>query len=263
MKRYLRIFSLIIAVVFFLASNSALLSMPANATSADGHREMTDETVRVAVAAYFDARADYLLGRTSAMNWLVAGIPKDEQKHLAHYTAVGIVPVQTTYTIYSLDPSGCCAIVFAVETLTYDQNGQHRSEEILHELRLYPNGMELPLVSADCYAEVCSGFFSCSYLPPCAENALACFCSQRSCTHLWSNDSIHLIQCDLCGELEWMEHQYPKAWQYDSMYHWQTCKCGKAGNYALHTMTGDGLTTPKTCSVCGFTGAYGEIFSGN
>lgn len=409
MKRYLRIFSLIMAMFLFLANNSALLAMPANASSDVAQNRLTDETVREAVAVYFDTRADYLLGKTATMDWLVVGIPKDEQKHLAQYAAMGIVPLQTTYTIHSLDPSGSCAIVFAIETFIYEQDGQSQSEEILHELRVYPNGTELPLVSADCYAEACSGFSSCSYLPPstesyassssagsplciveiargeigymetgenitkygawinnngktwcaifvswCANQAnistdiimstsgvvtlrnffaekgnyytaenykpkagdiffsggtstapghvgivervdndtvwvidgnwsdkvsnhtfsltasdLVGFASPNyeksghTYTTSWSNDEEHLLVCDICGASEQSAHLYLKVWQYDSTYHWHACKCGKTKNSALHTMTGDGIIKPKTCSVCGYTGAYGEIFSRN
>lgn len=413
MKRYLRIFSLIMAMFLFLANNSALLAMPANASSDVAQNRLTDETVREAVAVYFDTRADYLLGKTAAMDWLVVGIPKDEQKHLAQYAAMGIVPLQTTYTIHSLDPSGSCAIVFAIETVIYEQDGQSQSEEILHELRVYPNGTELPLVSADCYTESCSGFSSCSYLPPSTESyasssstgsplciveiakgEIGCaptadnhlkywdffgytggwcamfvsWCANQAnistsvikkdgdpighkkffdeqnnyypsenfepkpgdiffsggtyekpghigivekvekegneikkiwvidgnwsnkvsyhafspnCSDLvgfatpnyekrdhtyttsWSNDEEHLLTCDICGASEQSAHLYLKVWQYDSTYHWHACKCGKTKNSALHTMTGDGLVKPKTCSVCGYTGAYGEIFSRN
>lgn len=260
MKRTLRIFSLIMAMFFFFANSSPLLAINVNATTECTQCKLTNDTVTKAVATYFDTRADYLLGKTSSMIWSVDGIAKDEQLHLAKYEAMGIVPVQTTFTIKSMDPPGCCIVVFAVETVTYEQNGQQRSEDILHELWVYPNGTELPLVSADCYAEACTGFTSCSYLPPSMSNTSS-YCTSSSFTTLWSVDSEHLVLCNICGESEWSTHQYTKPLQHDSTYHWQTCKCGKMGNYTLHTMVGDGLVKPKTCSVCGYTGAYGEIVS--
>lgn len=127
---------------------------------------MSSASVNQAVENYFDERADYLLGNTDAMDWLVVGIANDEAAHMAQYNAKGIVLNGTVFTIECVECYDTYAEVIAAETISYSQNGIAGTEEVIHELTLYLDSESVPVVAADGYMELCSDFVSCSYVAP-------------------------------------------------------------------------------------------------
>lgn len=166
MKKVLKNISLLLVTVMLLTINSTVTAADIAVSDSTAVASMSNASVNQAVKNYFDERADYLLGDTATMEWLVVGIANDETAHMAQYNAKGIILNDTTYTIESIECYDVHTEVIAVETISYSQNGVVGTEEVIHELTLYLDSANTPVVVADGYSELCTGFDSCSYLAP-------------------------------------------------------------------------------------------------
>lgn len=166
MKKFKKLISLALAAVL-LISGSAI----ARADSISISEELTltglnDASVTQAVENYFDERADYLLGDSAAIDGTVVGIVNDEAAHMEQYADENIALTASVYEIESVECYDTCAEVTVTETIAYTRGGSVGTEEVAHSLNVYLNGENVPVVAADAYIELCSGFVSCSYVAP-------------------------------------------------------------------------------------------------
>ena len=166
MKLMHKMISILLAAAIIMGMSASVIAIDTAQNDAPLLSSLNSVSVTQAVARYFEARADYLLGNRASMGWPVVGIVNDEAAHAAQYRLKGIILQETNYTIENANCNDRFAEVDAVETITYTKNGVAGTEEILHKLTLYLSDAGVPIVAADGYMELCSGFESCSYLPP-------------------------------------------------------------------------------------------------
>lgn len=164
MKKFKKIISLVLAAVL-LVSGSAV----ARADSISTSEELTltglnEAAVTQAVENYFDERAGYLLGTDATLDGTVTGIVNDEAAHLEQYADKGIALNAADYEIDSVVCCDTVAEVTVTETIVYTQNGTPGTEEVIHELNVYLDENDVPIVASDAYIETYSGFKSCSYV---------------------------------------------------------------------------------------------------
>ncbi len=169
MKKLHKIIALLLVAVMLLSVSAAALAADIAVSDGLALTGMSNASVNQAVENYFDERADYLLGDTASMDWLVVGIANDEVAHMAQYNAKGIVLNNTVYTIESMECYDTHAEVIATETISYTKNGIVGTEEVTHNLTLYLDSGNIPVVAADGYTELCTDFESCSYVAPTAQ----------------------------------------------------------------------------------------------
>lgn len=166
MKRNKKIISLILAVILLISSS---VIVQADSISISAELLLTglnDASVTQAVKNYFEKRANYLLGVSETLDGTVIGIVNDEASHLEQYAHEGITLTGCTYQIDSVDCYDACAEVTVTETVAYTQNGTAKTEEVVHNLNVYLDCNDTPIVAADAYIERCSDFASCSYVMP-------------------------------------------------------------------------------------------------
>lgn len=166
MKKLHKIFSLLLAAVMLLTMNSTALAAGVVSTEDLELTGMNNAAISQGVTAYFQARADYLLGNTAAMDWPVIGITNDETTHMEQYSANGIVLTDVSFAVEDMEFFDTFATVTVLETVCYSKNNTTGTEEVSHNLTLYLNSENVPIVAADAYAEMFSGFTSCSYIAP-------------------------------------------------------------------------------------------------
>ena len=165
MKMTQKMISLLLVAAMLLSASTAATAVDISTSDEINLTGMSAASVTQAVSYYFEARADYLLGNSTVMDWLVVGIANDEAAHMALYNAKGVVLQETVYTIETIECYDTYAEIDAVETISYTKNGIWGTEDVFHELILYLDNTNVPVVAADRYMELCSNFESCSYLP--------------------------------------------------------------------------------------------------
>lgn len=166
MKKLHKIFTLLLAAVMLLTMSSTALAAGIVATEDLALTGMNNGAISQGVTAYFEARADYLLGNAETMDWSVTGIANDETAHMAQYNANGIVLTDISFAVEDMEFFDTFATVTVLETVSYIKNNIAETEEVSHDLTLYLNEENIPVVAADAYAELFSGFLSCSYVAP-------------------------------------------------------------------------------------------------
>ena len=176
-----KMISMLLVVAMLLSSSVAATAVNVSISDVINLSVMNEVSVTQAVRSYFEARANYLLGNSTAMDWPVVGIANDEAVHIAQYIAKGISLQYTGYTVERMDCYDTHAEVDVVETITYIKEGVSATEEISHKLTLIPNDAGLPAVVADGYVEMCSNFESCSYLAPNTRSIMTTSVEDTSC----------------------------------------------------------------------------------
>lgn len=166
MKMIRKMISLLLVTAMLLSASAAAMAVDISASDDVQLTGMSTASVTQAVQNYFEARADYLLGKVTTMDWPNVGIVNDEAAHILQYNAKNIVLNETNYTIETIACYDNISEVDALETISYTKNGIANTEVVAHKLRLYLGDANAPIVAADGYMELCSGFESCSYLPP-------------------------------------------------------------------------------------------------
>lgn len=166
MKMIRKMISLLLVTAMLLSASAAAMAIDISASDEVLLTGMSTASVTQAVKNYFEARADYLLGNVTTMDWPNVGIVNDETAHMSQYNAKNIVLNETNYTIEAIACYDNISEVDALETISYTKNGIANTEVVAHKLRLYLGDANAPIVAADGYMELCSGFESCSYLPP-------------------------------------------------------------------------------------------------
>jgi hypothetical protein len=168
MKKLYKIVSLLLVAALLLTGSTVALASGIF-TEEITLTGLNDLSVRQAARNYMDIRADFLLGESDGMNWLVNGINNDEAAHLAKLTDESIALIDTSYVIDSVECADTMAIVFVTESVYYSKNGTSNTALISHELTVMLHDETTPVVAADGYTEIFSGFESCSYVAPIAE----------------------------------------------------------------------------------------------
>ena len=166
MKMIRKMISLLLVTAMLLSASAEAIAVDISATDDVQLTGMSTASVTQAVKNYFEARADYLLGNVTTMDWPNVGIVNDEAAHILQYNTKNIVLNETNYTIETIACYDNISEVDALETISYTKNGIANTEVVAHKLRLYLGDANAPIVAADGYMELCSGFESCSYLPP-------------------------------------------------------------------------------------------------
>ena len=166
MKMIRKMISLLLVTAMLLSASAAAMAVDISASDDVQLTGMSTASVTQAVQNYFEARADYLLGNVTTMDWPNVGIVNDEAAHMSQYNEKNIVLQETSYTIETIACYDNISEVDALETISYTKNGIADTEVVSHKLRLYLTDANAPIVAADGYMELCSGFESCSYLPP-------------------------------------------------------------------------------------------------
>lgn len=166
MKIFCKFIALLLTVIMLLTVGPVTLATDITVPSSLPLSGMSNASVSQAVMHYFTQRSDYLMGNTAAMDWLVIGIANDEEKHLMRYKANSIVLDESTHIIIDMECYDTYAKITTLETVAYTQNGISATEEVFHQLTVYLDNSNVPIVAADEYIELCTNFESCSYVKP-------------------------------------------------------------------------------------------------
>lgn len=161
-----RIFAVVFILVMFIFISSTSYALEITQAELTIQSGLSELSVRQTVSAYFVNRMQFLSGETSQINVDNIGIVNDEQAHLEHLNAMGIVLEDSSYSIESVGIYDTYSHVVAVEYVNYTKNGIQGVESVSHQLTIFLNEADAATVSSDAYAESYSEFVSCSYVMP-------------------------------------------------------------------------------------------------
>lgn len=172
MKKYFAILLVIAMVASMLGTVTFAADLPVSDSVMTMEQSGLNELcVRNAVTHYFEDRANYLRGDVNDFITAVPAMIMDENTHRENLQANHVTFVKSEVTIDSVCCDDTRADVAVTEAVTYSANEATYCEIVNHEITVYLDENDKPLVASDAYHEECSDFNSCSVVFP-AENAL-------------------------------------------------------------------------------------------
>lgn len=169
---------LFVASIIFFACEDGINGMEASqepdiesTTAAEftvpDHSFISEEHIAPA-SGYMQAREDVLTnkGDEGFDEIAVIGIVNDEKIHREILKEKKILIVDSKYTILKDWESDYELCLILLETVTYEEEGIEKTEDIEHEIFFMRNKSGRYVAAADLYTEKFTDFTSCSYVKP-------------------------------------------------------------------------------------------------